>query len=445
MNWKRLREKILDEYYPDADELREVEEVYKEISEYIQEEFGNETHFAGSAGRRTCMKGDKDIDLFVLFPSETERGELEEKGLKIGKDVFNQFGGNYEIEYAEHPYTKGEINGLEVEIVPCYDVEPENIQSSVDRTPHHSRWVKENLSKKQKKDAVILKAFLTANNLYGSSLRVQGFSGYLCEILVHEFGDFKTLVEKAVEWQEDELIDPETHHVQLPEKLEKQFKDEKLRVIDPVDPERNVASVLSDENFAKFIHLCWNFTREPGFNFFQEKKVDLDRFALEQEIERRAPFLVLEFETVDEVDDIVYPQLRKAVRRLNSELEKHDFRIYESGLYVGDKTRIFFEIDPSLPEIELVKGPKVFHNKKHLNEFSSKYDNTFIEDSRLMAKTERKYTDARKFLKDFLTGDVEEKGIPSGISDEISDFNFCEPMVDDEKWLKYLTEKLHVE
>ena len=112
MNWKRLHEKVLDEYYPDGEELKEVEEVYKEISDYIKGEFGKETHFAGSAGRKTCMKGDKDIDLFVLFPSDTDRGELEEKGLKIGKEVFEEFEGSYEIEYAEHPYTKGEIKGL---------------------------------------------------------------------------------------------------------------------------------------------------------------------------------------------------------------------------------------------------------------------------------------------------------------------------------------------
>lgn len=445
MNWKRLHEKVLDRYYPDNEELKEVEEVYNEISEYIKSKFGNKTHFAGSAGRKTCMKGDKDIDLFVLFSSDTDRGKLEEKGLKIGKEVFDHFDGEYEIEYAEHPYTKGDIKGLEVEIVPCYDIEPENIQSSVDRTPHHSRWVRENLSDAQKKDAVILKSFLTANDLYGSSLKVQGFSGYLCEILVHEFGDFKTLVEKSIDWKEDELIDPENHHDELPEELEKRFEGEKLRVIDPVDPERNVASVLSDENYAKFIHLCWKFDREPGFDFFQKKEVDLDRFALEQEIENRATFLVIEFETVDEVDDIIYPQLRKAVRRMNSELEKNDFRVYNSGLHVGDRTRVFFELEPSLPETEVVKGPKVFHNKKHLNEFSSKYDNTFVEGTRLKAKTDREYTDARKFLKDFLSGDIESKGIPSGVSGEISDFNFCEPMVDDEKWLKYLTEKLHVE
>lgn len=446
MNLKRLREKVIERHYPEKEELQEIKKQHQEISEFIENEFDAKTHFAGSAGRRTCMKGDRDIDIFVLFPEDLEKKQLENQGLEIGKKVFAEFDGEYQIEYAEHPYTKGEINGHEVEIVPCYDTSPEDIKSSVDRTPHHSRWVDQNLDDEQRKDVVMLKRFLSAGNIYGSSLKVRGLSGYLCEVLISHYGGFEELIDNATEWRENQVIDAEEHHNgELPENLEKKFSDEPFIVIDPVDPERNVASVLSRENFAQFIYRCWQFQKNPGIKFFEDEEPKYTRFEIKQELKKRADFTVIEFDTPEEVDDIVYPQMRKTIRRLETLLRKHDFRIFNSGFHVDESTRIFFEVESSLPELQEVKGPKIFHGEEHLEQFTSKYDNTYIKQDRAVAKTEREYPEARELLKDFLEDDFEEKGIPSHVAEKIDNYRFVDPATDDEKWLNYLGKKLHVE
>lgn len=445
MDFERLREKVLEQNYPGEEELEETREKYGEISDFIQEQFSLETHFAGSSSRGTCMKGDRDIDIFVLFPEETGRQELEDQGLRIGKEVFEEFDGEYTVEYAEHPYTKGEINGHEVEIVPCYDVEPENIKSAVDRTPHHSRWVDKNLDGEQRRDAVLLKTFLRAAGIYGSSLKVQGFSGYLCEILVAHYGSFQELVQEAVNWREEEVIDPRNHHENgLPGDLEEKFEDEPLVVIDPVDPERNVASVLSEQNLAEFIYRCWKFRKEPGIYFFREEELEIAEFDVKQEIEKRGDFLVLEFERPEGVEDIVYPQLRKTLGRIEDELDERDFRVFESGFHVDESTRIFFELDRDLPEIEELEGPKVFHGPEHMEEFSTKYDNVFVKDDRLYAKTERRFTDAKEFLKQFLQDDLEGKGVPGRVAEVIEGYSFVEATSGEEEWLKYLAKKLRI-
>lgn len=444
MNLERLREKVIEKHYPEKGDLERIKEKYQEISGFIEKEFEVETHFAGSAGRKTCMKGDNDIDIFVLFDEGVEKKQLENKGLEIGKKVFAEFDGEYQIEYAEHPYTKGDINGHEVEVVPCYDTSPEDIKSSVDRTPHHSRWVDQKLDDEQRKDVVIFKRFLSAGEIYGSSLKVRGFSGYLCEVLISHYGSFKELIENAIDWKENQVIDPEEHHEELPEDLENKFKDESLVVIDPVDPERNVASVLSKENFAKFIYLCWQFQRNPGMKFFEDEEPEYTQFEIKQELKKRADFLVLEFDNPEEVEDIIYPQMRKAVRRLEKLLKKHDFRIFNSGFHLDESARIFFELESTLPEIQEIEGPKIFHGKDHLEQFNSKYDNTYIKENRVVAKTEREYSEARELLKNFLEDNLEEKGIPSHIAEKIEDYNFADIATDDEKWLNYLGKKLHV-
>lgn len=444
-----MRQKVIEQNYPEQKELRDARSVYEKISAFIEGEYGLETHFAGSTSRGTCMSGDKDIDLFVLFPKDTERKTLEQQGLTVGKKAFENFEGEYQVEYAEHPYTKGVINGHEVEIVPCYKVSPENIKSAVDRTPHHSKWASENLNQKQRKDAVILKKFLSAGGLYGSSLKVQAFSGYLCEILVSHYGGFKELAEASENWSENQVIDPAGHHEEgLPQNLEEKFSDEKFVVIDPVDPERNVASVMSSENYARVIHRFWRFNQNPSMKYFQEDERDVSQFEVKQEIDKRADFLVMEFERPEAVEDVIHPQMRKTLRRLDNALEDRDFRLYESGFHIGEeKTRVFFELEASLPEIREQKGPKVFHGVEHLEQFNQKYDNTFIRGERIWAKVDRKYTKAKAFLNDFLSGEVselEEKGISEHVAEKIVKFRFTEPVPDDEEWLKYLAEKLNV-
>ena len=442
MDVERVKKKVLEEYAPSDEELEELNSLYLEIKEFIEEHYDVETQFAGSASRGTCMTADKDIDIFILFPDSLSNDELEGKGFRVGKKVFEQFNADYNVEYAEHPYTKGEVNGHEVEIVPCYDVEAGQVESSVDRTPHHTEWVQNNLDEEQRKDVIVLKAFLKNAGIYGSSLKTRGLSGYLCEVLIGHYRSFEDLIENASSWKEEELIDPEEHHEELPEQLKEKFENESLRVIDPVDPDRNVASVLSKENYSRFVYQAIQFDERPGMEFFRQEERDVSEFELDQELERHSHFLVMDFETPQEVDDIVYPQMRKTLRAITRLIEEHDFRIYDQGFFVGDRAKLFFELDPRVPKIEYVQGPKVFHGRNHLREFKSKYDNTFVEEDRLKAKTEREFTD----VKDLLNEKLEEPkkiGVPERIAEKIMNFTFQEPLKGDSEWLKHLAKELH--
>ncbi|MFB6245761.1 MAG: CCA tRNA nucleotidyltransferase [Candidatus Nanohaloarchaea archaeon] len=444
MNWQRLRSRILEEFSPDGEEMEELRRTQELVSDYITSEFGLETHFAGSASRSTCLAGDSDIDLFVLFPPEKSDEELEQKGLEIGRSVFREFGGEFKVEYAEHPYTKGELDGKEVEIVPCFDVDPEEIRSSVDRTPHHSRWVRENLDEQQREDVVILKAFLRARGIYGSSLKTRGFSGYLCEILVAEYGGFRSLMEEVPDWEQNEVLDPEGHHGgEIPERLEERFEQDSLVVIDPVDPERNVAAVLSEENYAEFVYSMWEFSRSPGLSRFESASGDFTEFELEREIDSRADFIVIEFDRPDGVDDVVYPQMEKTLRSFRRVLESSGFRIFESGFHVDERTRIFFELDASLPEVEYVEGPEVFHNEEHLEQFREKYSKVFVRGSRLCAKSVRQFTEARELVKSKLER-PKEIGVPDRVARRMSGAVVTDPLAEDSGWLKYLAEELKV-
>jgi tRNA nucleotidyltransferase (CCA-adding enzyme) len=142
-----------------------------------------------------------------------------------------------------------------------------------------------NLGERQKEDIVLLKRMLDSAGLYGSSLKTRGFSGYLCELLVYQYGDLRSLLRKTQDWSREMRIDPAD--VDTGQGFESNFV-----VVDPVDPERNVAAVLSEDNLARFILLASDFEREPSAEFFEETDHKPDRLAVRREIERRREVLV---------------------------------------------------------------------------------------------------------------------------------------------------------
>ena len=142
----------------------------------------------GSTARGTWLSGDRDIDLFVRFPPDLDRERLEQYGLEVGHAVLPD---GHE-EYAEHPYVKGPVDGFDVDLVPCYAVEDAtDIRSAVDRTPFHDAYLQERLTDDLAADVRLAKAFLKGCDVYGSDLRTRGFSGYLTELLVLEYGGFR--------------------------------------------------------------------------------------------------------------------------------------------------------------------------------------------------------------------------------------------------------------
>ncbi len=442
-----IEDSILDRVLPEQAERDKNRERFARIKEFIEDSYDVDARLMGSTAKGTFISGDKDLDIFVMFPADTDEGMLEEHGLEIGESVFAYFDGTYEVDYAEHPYTKGEIDGYEVEIVPAYDVAAgDQIRSSVDRTPFHTDWVNTSLSDDEKEEVVLLKAFLRGQDLYGSTLKVQGFSGYLCELLIAEYGSFQDVLKAAVEWDEEQVIDPAGHHDVLPNYLKEKFSGEDLVVIDPADPERNVASVLSNENHARFVYVAWQYLQDPDEAFFFPDEATVQDVEIKEELFDRGDFVMIQFPVPDVIDDILYPQMRSFMGRLEQVLEDADFRIFESGFHVGDdQIRILFEFySAELPQIRKQQGPKPFHNTEHMENFTSKYDDVWVEDRRMVTHVEREHTTAEDLLEEFLSGDLQSKGVPKHLVPVVEQREIGDIAMDGAAWRRFLKDTFHL-
>ncbi|MFB6159578.1 MAG: CCA tRNA nucleotidyltransferase [Haloferacaceae archaeon] len=356
----------------------------------------------GSTARGTWLSGDRDIDLFVRFPPSLDRERLERYGLQVGHAVLP----DGREEYAEHPYVTGTIDGFDVDLVPCYDVaDASEASSAVDRTPFHTAYLEGRIDELAG-DVRVLKQLLTAVGAYGSNLRTRGFSGYLTELLVLEHGGVVPLVEAAADWQPPVRYDPEGHGTTT--------FDDPLVVVDPTDPERNVAAVCVAENVARFQHYARDLLVDPREEpFFREPQTPLDAPAVREHVERRAttPVAVV-FDAPDIVADQLYPQLRRSLDGVTSALDRRGFEPVRTATFADERAVLFVELAVDrLPAVERHEGPPVAAREHATNFFEAYVDDPdtygpFLDGPRYVVERPRAFQRPAAFLRSDAVHDV---------------------------------------
>jgi tRNA nucleotidyltransferase (CCA-adding enzyme) len=309
---------------------------------------------AGSAARGGFLSDRVDIDLFLLFPKELARRELEAEGLALAKEILPE----HEIRYAEHPYLRGRIDGFHVDAVPGYAVaDGAHPQSAVDRTPFHQAYLEARETPELLDQVRLAKQFLRVIGIYGSEARTGGFSGYLVELLVVRFGSLRALLTEARTWRPPvRLISTEGSAPRVPE-------DVALVLDDPVDQSRNVSSALSRRNLALLILAASAYLDDPTPDAFRLRtRSPIDRTAGLSRVRDRATHVaVLTLPRPPLVDDVLFPQLRKAERGLRDAAERWGFQPVGTGVG-ADPARLVIAVElshPTLPAVRVRDGPPV--------------------------------------------------------------------------------------
>src|SRR2546422_1848437 len=303
--------------------------------------------------------------------------------------------------YAEHPYTRGWYDGFEVEIVPCYRItDATQRMSAVDRTPLHVDYVLGHVKEGQSNEVRLLKAWSEGIGVYGAEAKVLGFSGYLCELLVLKYGSFRAVLENSLSWRPSTVLE-------LDRAPARTFT-EPLVVVDPVDPNRNVASAVGVEQMATFVHAAREYLQAPSERFFFPrplKPLPLPKLrALARK--RGAGLLAISIPAPTVTEDVLYPQLRKAHRSFADLLHRHAFQVFASGFDVVGKEAVFlFELDvESLPRAARHVGPPVW--VKNAKDFLDKWRRSpktmagpYIHGERWAVDTTREATSAAGLVK----------------------------------------------
>jgi tRNA nucleotidyltransferase (CCA-adding enzyme) len=347
------------------------------------------TMLVGSAARGTWLSGDHDLDIFLGVPPEDDLGAALEIARLVAPD--------HEEKYAEHAYVHARMDGFEVDLVPCYLVEDAScLLSAVDRTPFHTKYVGSRIIGKED-EVLLLKQFMKGVNVYGSELKVGGFSGYLAELLVLCYGSFAAVLQAASSWRPGQRLDLERHGIGR--------HDEPLIMVDPVDPGRNVAGALTLDRMLQFASAARSFLAEPKLDFFFPHSPShlTDEELIARINERGTMPILIEFAAPDVVEDVLYPQLRKAEGSIKALIERSGFLLLRSDVSTyRDRAVMLFEmqvwqLSKACPRI----GPPAWeaeHIARFLAAHPKPLSGPYIANGKVVVEEARQYTSARDLL-----------------------------------------------
>lgn len=392
-------EEVLRQIRPGREEHNRIWEVACALVDAVDKSGVAKGMVVGSVARDTWITGDRDLDVFMLFDPALPRAELERRGMDLARKIAAQFGEGMREKYSEHPYINTTVRGLDVDLVPCYAVKSATgIQSAVDRTPFHTRYIREHIEGFVD-DVLLMKQFAKAGGIYGSDHMTEGFAGYLCELLVIHYGGFTPLIEAAGSWHPGLVIDSAGHQA-------KEF-DDPLVVIDPVDPKRNVAASLSMTRMFEFVELARGYAAHPRIAFFMPRRdpaLTRERFCARLEA-RGTHLYALVFPTPRILPDVLVPQLRKSMEAIGGMLDRYGFTVsrMESCMEEEHCMLLFELLVRDLPPLKRHMGPNIW-NTANVENFLEKYtagvfSGPYIDDGRYYVEIPRKHTLAAEVLR----------------------------------------------
>jgi len=411
----------------------------------------------GSVAKDTWLSEEPDIDIFVCVSTTIPREAFGTRCLKIARKATE---GSKQVErFAEHPYLEAKVDNTRVNIVPCYQVEQGKWISATDRTPFHTDYMKARLNEDVCREIRLLKRFMKGVGVYGAEIKIGGFSGYLCELLLLNCDSFVHVLESFADWKGRRIIDYEGSYEGKEKDLETIF-EEPLVVVDPVDKGRNVAAAVRQERLNEFVVAAREFLENPDRRFFYPSEiVALSTQELVNALEARGSKIVsVNFGKVDAVPDVLWGQLYKSQRALRRMLQRYDFTTIHDSVWSDEEAlNVFiFEMENrSLPLIRKHWGPPI-KKREECEKFLKKHSGAThtisgprVERGRWVVEVKREYRDAVDLLTEKLRHGGKHIGVADLVAQAISEG--FEVLVNEEilelhssndEFARYLTEYL---
>ena len=368
---------------PSKKEVQEVSSIAKEIISKIKIKDAKAV-LGGSGAKNTWLPGKKEIDIYVKFNYK----KYKDKSDKLSELVYPKIKKTFKKVQKLHgsrDYFQVFKDNFTIEIIPILDIKKaDEAKNITDISQLHVDYVKKH--SKLANEIRLAKTFAKAQEVYGAESYIRGFSGYVLELLVINYGGFKKLVNTASKWKELTVIGKKEDVASL----NYSKKVSPLILIDPVQSSRNAAAALSDEMYNKFIGVCKNYSKKASDDYFHPKK---------HSFKSDHNSILLEVKPKSGKQDVVGAKLLKAFEHIKRKLEENDFKIKDSKWHWNKIALFSYELESSiLDEFKEVKGPPV-NLQHHLKEFEKKHGKIYTKNGFAYAKVRRNFTHARNLIK----------------------------------------------
>jgi tRNA nucleotidyltransferase (CCA-adding enzyme) len=404
---------ISESSIPPKSKQNELEKISKEIQKGIMN-FNDKRILkvivGGSFAKGTWLENDTDIDFFVMIEPTVERNEFEELGKSVGFYALKKY--NPYLRYSEHPYVEGKVNGIRINIVPCYKVQLNKWKSAADRSPFHTIFMETKLNEFLKSEVRVLKKFLKSIGIYGSQISVSGFSGYVTEVLILKYGSFRDVLQTFAELKPNYIVSLESPDQSAIEKFRSP-----IIIIDPIDSNRNLGAAISAECLAKFVLASRLFLKSPSRKFF----IKSTRSNTKIISDIKSNLLIIDFKIQIRSPDILWGQLKKKLTSISNQLANTGFEIIKKFCFTDEQEQavfIFMIKHTNLSKINLNVGPKIFlknETDSYIKKRGKKSIMTWTDDMTIVSIEERDKMSIKEHANQIIQNDL-ESGNPIGIS-----------------------------
>ncbi len=376
-----IEEKALELVKPRPEDYARVKRVFSEIKERIETALREqgveaEIHLEGSVAKDTWLKDSPELDIFVILPRETGKEGIREKVFPALWSALEQY--NPVKNYSEHPYLTLSCNGVQVDVVPALKRGPNDpVRTAVDRTPLHTEYVKSKTDEKLRDEIRLLKRFAKTIGVYGAEIKVEGFSGYLLELLAIYYGGFRKTLEAACKWKPPIIIDIEGFY-KSKEEILRRFEQKPMIVIDPTDKNRNVAAALSLRRIAEFSLASRLYLMNPSIHYFKPWQPNRQYIEnLKTLLEPYHDNTLLVIASLDEnlPPDTIWGEAKRSLRILVKKLRERGFSIVRYDAWCNEKNTVVLACmleSSMLSKKALQRGPP-FYSRDHSLRFIEKY------------------------------------------------------------------------
>ncbi|MEM4717681.1 MAG: CCA tRNA nucleotidyltransferase [Desulfurococcaceae archaeon] len=378
----KLEEEVLEKIKPKPHEYKIVLEAYEILRnelDRVLRRYGveGEITLQGSIAHDTWLAGDRDIDIFVLYPENWSRGDLEDKGFNIILEAARIIG-NYETRYAEHPYVRVKVGEVLADIVPALKIrDPRSIKTAVDRTPFHTMYVNSKLNSELRDHVRLLKKFMKGIGVYGAEIKTRGFSGYVAELLVITYGGFREVLEAASTWKQNVFINSLGPRLteDFKELLKSRYPDSCIYLPDPVDPLRNVTASVSLKSLFTFILASKCYLKNSSEVFFEER-VEANKEALIRSLENRCIVFIEYYLEKELPPDVLWGEAWRTAHTLSKIIKQLDVNLIDYSAWTNERDVIVIAIELDhcqLSGFKLFTGPCIGDSDERLYRFIVKH------------------------------------------------------------------------
>ena len=431
LNINRLIEQILTDCIPTSKEEKLLincathvkERLYSYITDHNLDHFIKDIVFGGSFAKGTWLRNEADIDIFIKFNSNIDYDYFEKYGKQIGIQSLLDY--SPYLRYADHPYVEVIIDGIKVNVVPCFDVPFGMWRSAADRSPFHTSYMIDKLDQEQKNQVRVLKRFLKSLKIYGAEISTEGFSGYVCEVLILKFGSFLSTIKFFSMHFDDKMIVRIDESTTPAEKCNG-IHDSFIVIPDPVDQKRNLGSAISTHSVATLVQASRKFLADPNVKYFTVNSTFFVDDSLKNSL--ISSILIIKFKYADRPSDVIWGQIKKLTKSVIRFSETYGFRILKSTCNVIEKENycvigLLLE-SITISSLSVKEGPEILrlHDVEKFIEVNQKSPLKWIDnDSRTKCLIFRSHTNIKEYLKYTLINSPNLIGIPKGLKTDLLD------------------------